>query len=228
VLTVSGVTVLAAAATAPAAQPTPVGAEPSCTQIGGTINPDQTCQVHITTPGYTLHIGYPTGYPDQTALTERLTQVRDGFVGYARETPPTQRPHPYSLDIEGTVYRSGPTDTGTVSLMLEIQDDTGAINAAEPAISYTTFNYDLAKRAPITFDTLFKPGTTPVDVQRDVAKRGPVVLPAVDDFGVHDYQNFAVTDDAIIFFFDHDILHEDGPGKVSVPRAQLVGLLAQP
>jgi hypothetical protein len=32
----------------------------------------------------------------------------------------------------------------------------------------------------------------------------------------HGYQNFAITDDAVIFVFDHDILHE-GPDKVSVP-----------
>jgi hypothetical protein len=48
----------------------------------------------------------------------------------------------------------------------------------------------------------------------------------VDDFGVHAYQNFAITDDAVIFFFNHDILHEEGPPQVSVPRTELASLLA--
>jgi hypothetical protein len=39
----------------------------------------------------------------------------------------------------------------------------------------------------------------------------------------HGYQNFATTDDAMIFF-DHDFAHE-GPHKVSVPRTELAPLL---
>ena len=85
--------------------------------------------------------------------------------------------------------------------------------------------YDLGKGAPITFDTSFKPGTKPVDVQHELEKRGVAVLPSFNDFGVHGYQNFAITDDAVIFFFDHDFLHE-GPGKVSVPRTEIAALLA--
>jgi hypothetical protein len=40
----------------------------------------------------------------------------------------------------------------------------------------------------------------------------------------HGYQNFAITNDAVIFFFDHDFLQE-GPHKVSVPRTELAPLL---
>ena len=47
-----------------------------------------------------------------------------------------------------------------------------------------------------------------------------------DDFGAHSYQHFAITDDAVIFFFDHDFLHEEGPREVSVPRTELISLLA--
>jgi len=50
-------------------------------------------------------------------------------------------------------------------------------------------------------------------------------VPAFSDCGVDGYQNFAMTDDAVIFFFDHDFLHE-GPGKVSVPRTEIAALLA--
>jgi hypothetical protein len=39
----------------------------------------------------------------------------------------------------------------------------------------------------------------------------------------HGYQNFAITDDAVIFF-DRGFLHES-PHKVSVPRTELAPLL---
>ena len=111
--------------------------------------------------------------------------------------------------------------------MFAIEDDTGAANVGEPATSCTSFNYDLSKGAPITFDTLFKPGTKPVDVQRASQNAGAAsALPPFDDFGVDAYQNFAITDDAVIFFFGHNFLHEQGPPQVSVPRTELASLLA--
>ena len=202
------------------------GAQSACADLGGAVDPDQTCHVHSATPSYTLDFSFPLDYPDQQALTDYLTQQRDQFVNYVQKYPPVGRPAPYSLAVTGTAYRSGTPATGTQSLLFEIADDTGAVNEAEPAPSHTAFNYDLGKGAPITFDTLFKPGTKPLDVQHELEKRGPVVLPPPDKFGVHSYQHFAITDDAVIFFFDHDILHEDGPQKVSVPRTELASLLA--
>jgi hypothetical protein len=200
------------------------GAQSACADLSGTVDPDQSCHVHSATPSYTLDFSFPVSYPDQLPLTDYLKQRRDEFVDYAARG--SNRPVPYSLAIRGSGYRSGKPATGTQSLVFDIEDDTGAVNEAEPATSHMAFNYDLGKGAPITFDTLFKPGTKPLDVQHELEKRGPVVLPPFDNFGVQSYQHFAITDDAVIFFFDHDILHEDGPQKVSVPRTELASLLA--
>jgi hypothetical protein len=200
------------------------GAQSACADLGGTVDPDQSCHVHSATASYTLDFSFPVSYPDQQPLTDYLKQRRDEFVDYAARG--SNRPAPYSLAIRGSGYRSGTPATGTQSLVFDIEDDTGAVNEAEPATSHMAFNYDLGKGAPITFDTLFKPGTIPLDVQHELEKRGPVVLPPFDNFGVQSYQHFAITDDAVIFFFDHDILHEDGPQKVSVPRTELASLLA--
>lgn len=43
-----------------------------------------------------------------------------------------------------------------------------------------------------------------------------------------DYQSFAATDDAIIFFFNQDGLlpHTEGPFQVWVPRTELASILA--
>ena len=46
--------------------------------------------------------------------------------------------------------------------------------------------------------------------------------------GMDAYQNFAITDDAVIFFFNQGqvLAQLDGPQQVSVPRAELASLLA--
>ncbi len=98
---------------------------------------------------------------------------------------------------------------------------------AHPVTSFKAFNYDLGKGAPITFDTLFKPGTKPLDVLNPIVQRelGPLPFgnPEVDA-----YQNFAITNDAVIFFFGQgQVLPEvDGPQQVSVSRTELASLLA--
>jgi hypothetical protein len=202
------------------------GAQSACADLGGTVDRDQICHVHSATASYQIDFSFPVDYPDQQPLTDFLTQQRDQFVDYAKKYPRGDRPMPYALEATGTAYRSGTPASGTKSLVFDIQNDTGAANAGDPATSHKAFNYDLSKGAPITFGTLFKPGTTPQDVEREVKKSGPVVLPPYDSFGVDGYQNFAITDTAVIFFFDHDVLHQDGAPEVTMPRTELASLLS--
>jgi len=202
------------------------GAHSACADLGGTVDRDQICHVHTATASYQIDFSFPVDYPDEQPLADVLTQQRDQFVDYAQKYPLRDRPVPYKLEATGTAYRSGTPPSGTQSLVFEFANDTGAANAGDPVTSYKAFNYDLSKGAPITFGTLFRPGTTPQDVEREVKKSGPAVLPPYDSFGVHRYQNFAITDTAVIFFFDHDVLHEDGSPEVTVPRTELAALLA--
>ena len=203
------------------------GATSACADLGGTVDADQICHVHTASSSYTLDFTFPVSYPDQQALTDYLTQQRDQEVDYAQKYPPHDRPVPYGLIATGTAYRSGTPASGTQSVVFDIENDTGAVNVGEPVSSYKAFNYDQSKGAPITFATLFKPGTKPEDVQHVSQNAGgPAVLPPFDGFGANAYQNFAITDDAVIFFFNHDVLHEDGPQKVAVPRTELASLLA--
>jgi len=199
----------------------PAAAQSACADLGGTVTPDGVCAVHATNPTYTLDMSFPNDYPDQQALTAYLTQTRDGFINVSQM--PGSWNLPYQLDAKGTGYHAGPPAGGTQSVVFEVYQNVGG---AHPQTFYQAFNWDNVKRTPITFDTLFKPGTKPLDVQRELEKPGAAVLPPFDDFGVHAYQNFAITDDAVIFFFDHDFLHEEGPREVSVPRTELVSLLA--
>jgi Protein of unknown function (DUF3298) len=199
----------------------------ACAALGGTVGADQICQTHNDSQDYVLDIRFPVGYPDQRALTEVLTQQRDDFIDWIKDMPAVALPP--ELDIIGKDYRSGSPESGTQSLVLTIGNQAGV----HPVTRYKSLNYDLAQHVPITFQTLFKPGTQPRKVLdpivgREVDKRGGTGALTLNDLGAEAYQNFAITDDAVIFFFNQDGLlsHVDGPLTVKVPRTELAALLA--
>src|SRR5262249_30075626 len=158
-----------------------------------------------------IDLSFPVDYPDQQAVTDYLTRERDGFVNFA-QLPPAHPDWPYQLVANGTTYRSGTPASGTQSLVFDMGQDANP----HPVAWYKGFNYDLGKHAPITFDTLFKSGTKPLQVLNPIveAKFGPQPL---GDPGVDAYQNFAITDDAVIFFFGQGQVrsHADGPQQIS-------------
>ncbi|MCV7217903.1 DUF3298 domain-containing protein [Mycobacterium crocinum] len=193
-----------------------VAAQSACTDLGGTVDASAQCHIDRADAGFRFHASFPVGYPDQQAVASYLTGERDRMADYAATFPPIGRESGYELTITGKPYQSA----GTESVVFAAQNDSGAANDGRPATSYTAFTYDLGRGSPITFASLFKPGTTPADVHAAAPN-----LPAPDDFGVHGYRNFALTDDAMVIFIDQDFLHV-GPRSVSVPRSELAALLA--
>jgi Protein of unknown function (DUF3298) len=205
------------------------GAQSPCADLGGTVDSHQTCHVHNTSSVYTVNFDFPVSYPDQRALTDYLADDRDRFVTHVTQLPP-RNDVSYELDAQGTTYRSGTPAAGTESVVLEVYSDSGG---AHPVTLYKAFTYDLSKHVPISFATLFKPGTNPqatLDpiVQRELESRGHPITQPFNVLGTESYQNFAITDDAVIFFFGQGVLlaEVDGPLEVSVPRTALAALLA--
>lgn len=205
-------------------------AQSACSDLNGTVGPDGVCSVHISNPTYTLDITFPNDYPDQQALTAYLTQARDGFVNVSQM--PGSYNLPYELDAKGAGYRSGSPTGGTQSVVFTMWQNVGGVH---PQTWYKSFNWDLGKKAPITFDTLFKPGTKPLDliypaVEQYIQKQQGLIdgIPPNVGLDPSKYQNFALTDDAVIFFFGQgELLAESaGPVEASVPRATLAPLLA--
>ena len=197
------------------------GAQSACAALGGTVDENQVCHGHIATAHYTLDLSFPVSYPDQQAMTDYLIHTRDTWADDARTYPPHDRP-PYLLAITGTAYRSTTPGSNTQSVVLDMNQDMGA----HPVTFFKAFNYDLGKRAPITFDTLFKPGSKPLDVLNPIVTRQLGSLPFGDP-GVDAYQNFAITNDAVIFFFGQGQVRPavDGPQQVSVPRTELAAVM---
>jgi hypothetical protein len=222
---------------APIAQPATAQADPApaadgqsaCADIGGTVDTNRICHAHTAGPGYKVAFTFPVGYPDQQALTTYLTQRREDFTGFAAERPP--RDHPYELDAKAKVFRSGTPTSGTESLVFQVYSESGG---AHPVTGYQAFNYDLVKGVPITFDTLFKPEAKPLEVLDPIV--GHEFEKYSDDYGpVRDntlgarmYQNFALTDDAVIFFISQGqwLPQVAGPREVSVSRAKIASALA--
>ncbi|MCT7656988.1 esterase [Mycobacterium deserti] len=203
-------------------------AQSACADLSAAVAADQTCHTHSAGLGYTVDVSFPTDYPDRQALTDYVMPLRDDFVDFVSTSPAHQRP--YSLVVEPTTYHSGGA-SGTHSVVLELIQDSNP----RPMAWYKTFNYDSAARTPITLRTLFVPGADPMAVafpavRRQLEKRWrPDVLD--DMLGVVEestFQEFALTDHAVIFFFGQGWLlgHPEGPLEVVVPREDFGSLLA--
>lgn len=199
--------------TAPAAAGAPTG----CGSLGGTIR-NGYCQITAAEPGYSLDLRYPLGYPAEDAVIGYLGQARDGFLNLAGE--PDTRGRPYEFDVTAQEMRS----VNTRSVVLTLFQNVGG---AHPSTWYKSFTYDIARGIPVTFDTLFAPGTRALDVifplvqnklEADTGLTGGI-SPG-DGLDPAHYQNFAVTDDAVIFFFGRGELLPSYAGETSVSLAR--------
>ncbi|OBK33164.1 hypothetical protein A5658_14355 [Mycobacterium sp. 1245111.1] len=200
-------------------------ADSACLNLGGVLQDDQTCTVHSVTSTYTVNMTFPGDYPDQ-ALTDFLGQNRDGFVNVAQTSSQSSGPRdvPYQMDVISEQYHSGQAPGGTRSVVLKVFEDLGG---PRPSTFYKGFNYDVAAQKAITFDTLFAPNTKPLDsifpiVQREIGKQtglGAAISPGSGLDASH-YQNFAITDDELIFYFAPGELLPSlaGASQVHVPR----------
>jgi hypothetical protein len=198
-----------------------------CADLNGTVGRDQICHVHSATSAYTIDMSFPLDYPDMRAVTDFLKHDRDEFLNWvAKFGPSDRRGRPYLYDVAAQTFRSGTPESGTQSLVLEIDNDTGFAHEGHPDTTFQAFNFDLAKRVPITFGTLFKPGSKPLSVLNPIVRR-ELNAPTAD-LDEKKYQNFALTNEAVIFFFGQDQVVPDnaGPKDVTVPRTELTSLLA--
>ena len=205
-------------------------APPSCTDVGGVVDATQTCQIRVTDPQYSLNISYPVDYPDVQPVFDYVKQTRDGFLNVAKT--PDGRATPYELDTTATRYSSDLPPRGTQTVVLETYQGVGG---AHPQTFYQTFNWDQGLRKPITIDNLFREGAAPFPVlfalvQADVDKQlgQPVTIAPEVGLDPTKYQNFAITNDSLIFFFSQgDVLPEAaGALQVAIPRGPVDGMIA--
>jgi hypothetical protein len=199
----------------------------ACTELTGTVDRNGICRVRSATSTYKIDLSFPVDYPELPAVIAFLKRGRDDFIDWvATFGSRGGRDRPYQYVVTAKTFRSGTPESGTQSLVLQIDNDTGFAHEGHPDTTFRAFDFDFGKRAPITFDTLFKPETKPLAVLNPIVQRDLNVPTA--DLDETTYQNFAITDDAVIFFFGQDQVAPDnaGPHKVTVPRSELASLLA--
>jgi hypothetical protein len=197
-------------------------AQSACGNVGGTVDSGHMCHVSASAPSYTITMTFPADYPDGQGITDFITQNRDGFINVAQT--PGSRETPYQMEVTADQYRSGQPPNGTQSVVLKVFEDLGG---PRPSTFYKSFNYDLGRGQPVTFDTLFAPGSKPLDaiypiVQRDVRRQNGLAATIAPGTGLDPghYQNFGITDDELIFYFAPGELlpSSAGASQVRVPR----------
>lgn len=210
------------------AQPVPPP-PPPCADFGATLD-GANCKVHTATDAYTMDINFPADYPDPAPMLDYLRQTRDGFVSVSQMPGSTNLP--YALDITSEQYRSGVAPGGTQSVVLKIYQNVGG---AHPLTWYKAYNYNLASRQPITFDSLFLPGSKPLPVilpivQKDIDTQLGSSVPIAQGDGLDpsNYTNFAITDTELIFFFGQGEVLPSAAGATlaHVPKSVVASMLA--
>ena len=217
-----GITSLAAALVGVAvlAAPAASGAPGTCAELGG-VAAAGSCHVQASDPAYTMEMTFPLDYPDEQAIVDYLGQTREGFVNVAND--PDARNQPLEMDVTAESLRSAQTR----SVVLKLFQDVGS---AHPTTWYRSFTYDTARGKPVTFDMLFAPDAKPLDVIFPIVQReletGTGLAGSISPGDGRDpthYQNFAVTDDSVIFYFGQAELLPSFAGEtsVTVPRSAL-------
>ncbi len=198
-----------------------VAAPAACSALGGAVEAGDICRVRAAQPAYTMDVTFPLGYPDEQALADYLLQTREGFINVAGTPDP--RNLPYEMNVTAESYQSAQTRSVVLTLFQNV-------GSAHPTTWFKSFNYDVDRNQPVTFDSLFAPETKPLDaifpiVQRQLEFETGMLgsISPADGRDPTRYQNFAVTDDSVIFFFGQAELLPSYAGVTSavVPRDQI-------
>ena len=200
-----------------------------CADLKG-VSTGQNCQITLDDPAYNVSISFPSSYPDAKSIADYVSQTRDTFLNVAKASTP--RDLPYALDITATTYGSAVPPRGSEAVVLQTYQNTGG---PHPETSYKAFDWDQTYRKAITYDTLWQADANPLPiilpiVQADVQKQlgQQLVIPPSAGLDPANYQNFAITNDGVIFFFSQGTLLPEPAGaiQVLVPRAAIDPMLA--
>jgi hypothetical protein len=212
--------------------------EDVCYEKGGTWDPaNTTCAIQHS-------IDVEVSYPITLAQYPVVEQMVDVFIAETRSqflagvTAPEMFNFPstggFFLSISYDEYRFSDT---IVSLVFTIADYTGG---AHPNSYYKTFTFDLEQGREISLGDLFIEGSDPLAViapivQQDLLTRiGEMTDPTWIQQGTGEnpanYQNFAITPDALIFFFTpyQVAAYAARPQQSSIPLSQIGVILASP
>jgi Protein of unknown function (DUF3298) len=223
-----------------------------CADLKG-VSTGQTCAIKMADTGYNVDISFPSDYPDEQSVADFISKQRDDFLNVAKSSAP--RDQPYQLTITSANYGSAIPPRGTQAVVFTVVQNTGHPQTTfksfnwdqsyRKAIVWTAKPDDkkntplwrvddpLTTVAPIVQTELQKQTAPPVNPtptsppgSQTQAATPVTISPAANDPA--NYQNFAVTNDGVIFFFDQGHMLPDAAGapQVLVPRSAIDPLLA--
>ncbi|AQA03894.1 hypothetical protein BVC93_17300 [Mycobacterium sp. MS1601] len=196
-------------------------------------NQQGNCLYGAAGPARSIDVTIPADDPQEQAIIDYVTRAVDNFNADATDMESLGDSElPSTITVTSTDYASGTPATGTQTVVVAL--DQMLRHAAHPAAWFQAFSYNHATRSPITFDTLFRPGTAPLSVIVPIVEQQlsstagqPITLDSATATDPGYFQNFAVTDDAVIFFFGRgDIAPAFGATQVSVPRSAIADILS--
>lgn len=217
----------------------------ACRQLGGNIQAGTICHVSADTDAYSIDMRFGVDYPDGQALADYVHQLHKTFVAAAEAPGAKNLPYQMSVGVED--YKSGqPLRVvpslgqrfpgaqaygepwqGTESTVLKIFTRLD-VDSVVPRSRYKTFTFAHNKNRAVGFRDLFAPDSKPLeaiypyaaaDIEGQQLARHYKLSPK-DGLDPAFYQNFAITDDALIIFTDTGRLVPDESGDIviTIPR----------
>jgi hypothetical protein len=188
--------------------------------------------------GVTIDISYPPMEAEfaSTIIQDFLNDLQSAIVGmYAEVYDPVWEHFPWALAVDFESFDFSATIT---SLNFTVYQYTGG---AHGNTFFATFIFDLENERVLGFDDLFLPGINPLEtiypivqasLEEQLAEYGADVAWIADGTGMNpdNYQNVVVSADSLTFFFPPYQVgpYAFGPQQVSIPLADLSGILASP
>lgn len=226
-----------------------------CAELKGG-NTGRTCEIQLAEPGYSVDISMPLNYPDQKPVAEYIAQTRDAFLNAAKSGAPGSASA--TLSIKPTEYTSSIPPRGTQAVVFTVDQNVDGAQAHRTfkafnwdqtyrkAITFAAASDD-KERAPLwQVDDPLK--TVAPIVQAELQQQrapastqsgqsstatsdtAPPSLPFAQTalYDPTNYQNFAVVNDGVIFFFDQGVLLPASAGAlhVLVPRSAIDPMIA--
>ena len=221
-------------------------------------NTGRTCEIQLSDPGYSVDISIPLDYPDQKSIADYIAPTRDAFLNTAKSGAPRNAPYALTIKPTEYTSSIPPRGTQAVVFKVDqnvggahpqtVYKAFDWDQSYRKAITYTAASDDkehtplwrvddpLKIVAPIVQAQLqqqLAPPPPPAQPGQRAAATPPPPPPPLPIaqtalYNPANYQNFAIVNDGVIFFFDQGVLLPDSAGalQVQVPRAAIDPMIA--
>lgn len=210
--------------------------ETACFDKGG-VWEDNECLIRSS---FELEIRYPLELIEYEIVAETIDafviEQKEIFLQYVNVPSAEMLPMSYAPWTLTMNYETTSHSDDILSIIYTISEYTGG---AHPNSYYRTFTFNLAENTVITLEDLFVEGANPLEaiaplVVADLTEQmGEFADAAWIESGtgenMENYRNFALTEDALIFYFPpyQVAAYAAGAFEVQIPLSELSDILAQ-